>query len=686
MRVEKIDFLCFLEASKHFVIPIYQRNYDWKKEHCEQLYKDLVGLSKNKLVGLSKNDKTHFLGSIVSMYHVNGDDREFLIIDGQQRLTTISILLLAIYNLIDEKKMKAEITKEKIRDKYLINQNSKNDKKIKLKSVKNDKAAFACLFKTKDNYLPDTNITANYLYFYNKIQEERISIDELFSAIKQLVIIEIELINGEDDPQLIFESLNSTGLDLTEADKVRNFVLMKENPTVQERFYNDYWNKIELNTNYNVSDFIRHYLTIKERKIPNKGKVYFHFKNYTYENNLNNEELLLDLLKYSKYYKQIITTNNDKPFSRQLTKINRLETDVSYPFLMEVFDDYTKGMLEEKDLVEILEIVISFVFRRLICEARANAGLNKIFMVLGRDIKKHNDYTSNYLEVFKLVITQKSHSSRFPDDKEFTSKILTKDIYNIKNKYRIFLLEQLENFENKERVNIEELVSSKELTIEHIMPQTLSAEWKNSLGEECEEIYEEYLNSLGNITLTGYNSKMSNKSFIEKRDMKQGFKESRLFLNRMLSEFDKWDKDSIIKRAAILKDKSLRIWKYPHSEYQSIENNIKIGDLVKLHIKEIFLYCETNPDELSKLMELEYSKKVFNINYFFCVEVRKIDTNHPDDKVAKKYESKRYLKDPYPVRGKTVRVTSQWVERESREEFEQYLREKEIPQKRDYKP
>ena len=671
MKAKEKRFLHFLEGSdKHFVIPVYQRNYDWKEEHCEQLYKDLVGLSKN--------DKTHFLGSIVSMYHDYGDEREYLIIDGQQRLTTISILLLAIYNLIDEGEAKAEITKEQIRDTYLINQYSKDDKKIKLKSVKNDKTAFACLFKTKDDYLLDTNITANYFYFYNKIQEKVISIDELFSAIKQLVIVEIELKNGEDDPQLIFESLNSTGLDLTEADKVRNLVLMKENPTDQERFYNDYWNKIELNTNYNVSDFIRHYLTIKERIIPNKGKVYLHFKNYTYENNLNNEKLLLDLLKYSKYYKQIITTNNDEPFSRQLTKINRLEIDVSYPFLMEVFDDYTKRMIKEKDLEEILEIVISFVFRRFICEARANAGLNKIFMVLGRNIKIHNDYKNNYLEVFKLVITQKSHSSRFPDDKEFTSKILTKDIYNFnKNKYTIFLLEQLENFENKERVNIEELVSSKELTIEHIMPQTLSAEWKNSLGEEYEEIHEEYLNSLGNITLTGYNSKMSNKSFIEKRDMTQGFKESRLFLNRMLSEFDKWDKDSIIKRAAILKDKSLRIWKYPHSEYQSIENNIKIGDLVKLHIKEIFLYCETNPDELSKLMELEYSKKVFNINYFFCVEVRKIDTIHPDDKVTKKYESKRYLKNPYPVRGKTVRVTSQWF-KESLELFEQYLREKEI--------
>jgi uncharacterized protein with ParB-like and HNH nuclease domain len=570
MKAKEKRFLHFLEGSdKHFVIPVYQRNYDWKKEHCSQLYEDLIDITKN--------NRTHFLGSIVSIYHDDGDGREYLIIDGQQRLTILSILLVSIYKLIDEGKIETTISKEMIRDEYLINKYTKNDKKIRLKPVKNDKNAFASLFKTEDDYLQDTNITVNYLYFYNRIQEGEITIDGLFSAIKQIVIVEIELKNGEDDPQLIFESLNSTGLDLTEADKVRNFVLMKENSTVQENYYNNYWNKIEINTNYSVSDFIRHYLTIKERVIPNKNKVYLYFKNYVTENISNNEELLQDLLKYSKYYKEIISTNIN-PFSTYLSKINRLESVVTYPFLMEVFDDYSENILSEKDLQIIFKTIISFVFRRLICEVPTNA-LNKIFMVLGREIKKYDDFKENYVDIFKRVITQKRYSQRFPKNEEFVLKIITKDIYNFKNKNKLFLLEQLENFDNKERVDVENLVSTNELTIEHIMPQTLTPIWRETLGEKYNLIHEKYLNTLGNITLTGYNSKLSNKPFLEKRDMEKGFKESRLFLNKMLADLSLCDEQSIIDRAHFLKEKALDIWEYPRSNYQSVKDELNVFTL-----------------------------------------------------------------------------------------------------------
>lgn len=571
MKAKEKRFLHFLEGSdKHFVIPVYQRNYDWKKEHCSQLYDDLIELTKTK--------RTHFLGSIVSIYHDNGDDREYLIIDGQQRLTTLSILLLSIYKLIDEEKMESIISKDQIRDEYLINKYSKNDKKIRLKPVKNDKEAFSSLFKEEEDYLQNTNITVNFLYFYNRIQKVEVTIDDLFSAIKQIVIVEIELINGEDDPQLIFESLNSTGLDLTEADKVRNFVLMKESSIVQEKYYTNYWNKIEVNTEYSVSDFIRHYLTIKERVIPNKSKVYLSFKKYVTLNISNNEELLLDLLKYSKYYREIISTENTNTFSSYLSKINRLESVVTYPFLMEVFDDFAKKILTENDMKVIFETIISFVFRRLICEVPTNA-LNKMFMVLGREIKKYDDYKENYLDIFKRVITQKSHSQRFPDNEEFTSKIISKDIYNFKNKNKLFLLEQLENFDNKERVDVEKLVSTNELTIEHIMPQTLTPIWRESLGKTFDLIHEKYLNTIGNITLTGYNSKMSNRPFSEKRDMHNGFKESRLFLNKRLSFLEKWNEDTIIDRANFLKDKALNIWEYPESNYQVVVDDLKVFTL-----------------------------------------------------------------------------------------------------------
>jgi uncharacterized protein with ParB-like and HNH nuclease domain len=571
LKANEKKFTRFLEGSdKHFVIPVYQRNYDWKKEQCKQLFNDLIDISKT--------NRTHFLGSIVSIYHDDGEDLEYLIIDGQQRLTTLSLLLLAIYKIIDNNLIQTNVNKEQIRDEYLINKYSKDDKKIRLKPVKNDKNAFASLFKEEYDYIQDTNITINFQYFYERILKEELSIDKLFSAIKQLIIVDIELKNGEDDPQLIFESLNSTGLDLKEADKVRNFILMKENSSIQERFYTLYWNKIEENTNYSVSDFIRDYLTIKERAIPNKSKVYLHFKNYVTKNISDIEELLKELLKFSTYYKKIIDSkNNTDEVSIVLNKINKLESIVTYPFIMEVFEDKDNGIICENDIKSILTIIVDFVFRRLICDVPTNA-LNKIFMVMGREIKKYNNYKECYVEIFKYIITRKKLTLRFPDDEEFGLKIVQKDIYNLKSKNKLFLLEQLENYDNKERVDVENLINNT-LTIEHIMPQKLTPAWRDSLGSNYEIIQKKYLHTLGNITLTGYNSKLSNKSFIEKRDMEKGFKQSRLFLNKALHNLEYWNETEIINRANYLKDRALKIWTFPSSEYQSEEDNLKIFTL-----------------------------------------------------------------------------------------------------------
>ncbi len=572
MKANEKKFTRFLEGSdKHFIIPVYQRNYDWKKEQCKQLFDDLIDISKT--------NRTHFLGSIVSIYHDDGEDLEYLIIDGQQRLTTLSLLLLAIYKIINNNLLQTNVNKEQIKDEYLINKYSKDDKKIRLKPVKNDKNAFASLFKEENDYIQDTNITINFQYFYERILKKELSIDKLFLAIKQLIIVDIELKNGEDDPQLIFESLNSTGLDLKEADKVRNFILMKENSSTQERFYTFYWNKIEENTNYNVSDFIRDYLTIKERTIPNKNKVYLHFKRYVTNNIVNIEELLKDLLKFSTYYKKIINSKvNTDEISLILNKINRLESVVTYPFIMEIFEDKDNGIICEEDIKSILNIIVVFVFRRLICEVPTNA-LNKIFMTMAREIKKYNDFKEHYLEIFKYIITRKKLTGRFPNDEEFGLKIVQKDIYNFKSKNKLFLLEQLENYDNKERVDIENLISNNILTIEHIMPQKLTPIWRESLGSNYEVIHEKYLHTLGNITLTGYNSKLSNKSFLEKRDMQKGFKESRLFLNKALHSLEDWNEEKIINRANDLKDRALIIWTLPHSTYQSEEDNLKIFTL-----------------------------------------------------------------------------------------------------------
>lgn len=566
MKAGEKEFLRFLEGTdKNFIIPVYQRNYNWKKEQCKRLFDDLEDI-------INSNFRTHFLGSVVSIYSMG---QEYLIIDGQQRITTMSILLMAMYNIIKEQCIETTYlrSEEKIMDAYLINRYARNDEdKIKLRPIIEDRKAYNKLFDSDGELIEDSNITINYNYFYNRILEGTVSIDDLYKAIEKLIIVEIELKSGEDDPQLIFESLNSTGLDLSEADRVRNFILMGESSHTQENYYNNYWYKIEKNTDYRVSDFIRDYLTIKERSIPNKNKVYMSFKKYVSDSGITIEELLKDLLKFSKYYNHILKSNtNDKQIDDILFRLNKLEVFVSYPFLLEVFDDYNSDILIKEQFINVLTIIESFILRRIICDVPTNA-LNKIFMSLCKEIKKFKDYKSKYDEILGYILIGKKSSQRFPDDNEFKRSFLVKDIYNLKSKNKFYLLERLENFENKERVNIEELVDTNELNVEHIMPQTLTNKWKSELGINYEDTYNRYLHTIGNITLTGYNSKMSNKSFSEKRDMDKGFKDSRLYLNKYISNLEYWNEDTIIKRAENLFDRSLKIWRYPDFGYEKLEN------------------------------------------------------------------------------------------------------------------
>lgn len=562
MKANEKYLIRFLESSDtNFVIPVYQRNYDWKKEQCKQLYDDLVSMIKN-------NYSTHFFGTIVSIYNDSARSREYLIIDGQQRTTTISLLLLmAIYNLLDEGTLQSNtVIKEKILNQYLINQYCNDECKIKLKPIKEDRDAFERLFN-KDELLEESNITLNYRYFYDRITIGEITIDELYSAIERLMIVEIELRNGEDDPQLIFESLNSTGLDLTDADKVRNFILMNEPSEKQEELYNNYWNKVEKNTNYKVTQFIRDYLTMKENNIPNINKIYVNFKRYIEEKEIHIEECLKDMLKFSTYYKALITNNLKIKDADEIIKhINKLEVTVSYPFLLEVMDDYSNEIINKDELVEILRIIESYIFRRIICKAPTNA-LNKVFMNLSKEVKKISSYRENYVEIFKYILTNKKSSQRFPSEEEFKVNFSECDIYSWKSKNKVYLLEQLENYDNNEKVDIENLINEKILSIEHIMPQKLSLSWKNSLGENYREIHAKHIGTIGNLTLTGYNSSLSNKSFAEKRDMEKGFKDSRLKLNKYLVEIEKWNEDTIKIRAEQLFKVASSVWEYPVSNY-----------------------------------------------------------------------------------------------------------------------
>lgn len=300
MKGSETKLVSYMQGSdKRFVIPVYQRNYDWKTENCKQLYDDLIKV-------IRRGRKSHFFGSIVSV-HNDGEFNEYLVIDGQQRLTTISLLLLAMYNLMKNGVLTPEKGNlaEKIYKTYLIDEWQDDDTRIKLKPVKNDRNAFGKLFDEESEHIPDSNLTINYNYFYSRIQKEEITLDELYEAVTKLEIINITL-NQDDNPQLIFESLNSTGVALSEGDKIRNFILMGLPTKQQNDYYEKYWNKIEICTDYDVSMFVRDYLSVKQQLIPAMSKVYFTFKAYVEENGTEIEPLLQELLSYAKWYEILL--------------------------------------------------------------------------------------------------------------------------------------------------------------------------------------------------------------------------------------------------------------------------------------------------------------------------------------------------------------------------------------------
>lgn len=575
MKAEENKLIRFLEGhDKSFIIPVYQRNYDWKKENCARLLEDLKDVSIH-------DRKSHFFGSLVVIYNDDGEGQEHIIIDGQQRVTTVSLLLLAlIRSALDKGVPKSEIDTEMIMNEYLVGKYTQENK-IKLKPVKNDKQAFSRLFDDPDLSVP-SNITRNYKFFLDSLSDKDAGeLVGIYNAIKKLDVVEIRLKRGEDDPQLIFESLNSTGLDLTEADKVRNFVLMNLKVSEQEKYYEKYWNKIEENTKYDVSSFLKDYLTMKESKIPNKDRVYSAFRNYflsTYKK-YETGVLLEELLSFSKHYRTIIAaSHHDMRVSDSLSNLIRLDMSVTYPFLLEVFDDAAKGTLNDEDLARILSILEGYILRRFMCDVPTNA-LNKIFMTLARDIKKVPEYECRYVDILSHILLSKKSSQRLPRNDEFREKLREKDIYNLKAKNKVFFLERLENYKNRERVDVEKMLEEGSLSIEHVMPQTLSPAWKKYLGDEAEQIHERFLHTLGNITLTAYNSELSNKMYREKLTQEDGLLVSRLYLNGFFKNYPDWNEKAIQARAELLIDRAAEIWPVPTTTYREETPSRNVYDL-----------------------------------------------------------------------------------------------------------
>lgn len=569
MKGSELRLIEYMEGSKkRFIIPVYQRNYDWKIENCKQLYDDLIQVIKN-------NSKTHFFGSIVSVYEPSGRNTEFLIIDGQQRLTTMSLLFLALYNLLEEKIIisEDESLKDQIYEDFLVDKYQPQEKRMKLKPIKNDQKAFSKLFNSKDDYIKDSNLTINYSYFYERIQKQEITIDELFDAICRLEIINITL-NNEDNPQLIFESLNSTGLDLSEGDKIRNYILMGLPKQKQDEYYEKYWNCIEKCTKYDVSSFIRDYLSVKQLVIPSQKKVYINFKKYVEDSSLKIIEILEDLLSYAKRYNILLCgKTSSKELNSCINRLNRLETTVTRPFFLEVLRLYDENQINLNEVAEAFSITESYLFRRTICDLPTNA-LNKIFLLLNREIMRYDGTDSNYIEKLKFALLSKKDRARFPNDDDFSLMFTEKPIYQMNSKNKIYILERLENFGTLEDKDIYRHYDEGEYSIEHIMPQHLTPAWIKELGDSYEEIHGTWLHRIANLTLTAYNSKYSNSTFVEKKTMKNGFEDSGIRLNTYVSKKDKWTLAELRDRNDYLLKRALDIWAFPSTNYKPQEKQL----------------------------------------------------------------------------------------------------------------
>ena len=569
MKGSELRLIEYMEGSKkRFIIPVYQRNYDWKIENCKQLYDDLIQVIKN-------NSKTHFFGSIVSVYEPSGRNTEFLIIDGQQRLTTMSLLFLALYNLLEEKIIisEDESLKDQIYEDFLVDKYQPQEKRMKLKPIKNDQKAFSKLFNSKDDYIKDSNLTINYSYFYERIQKQEITIDELFDAICRLEIINITL-NNEDNPQLIFESLNSTGLDLSEGDKIRNYILMGLPKQKQDEYYEKYWNCIEKCTKYDVSSFIRDYLSVKQLVIPSQKKVYINFKKYVEDSSLKIIEILEDLLSYAKRYNILLCgKTSSKELNSCINRLNRLETTVTRPFFLEVLRLYDENQINLNEVAEAFSITESYLFRRTICDLPTNA-LNKIFLLLNREIMRYDGTDSNYIEKLKFALLSKKDRARFPNDDDFSLMFTEKPIYQMNSKNKIYILERLENFGTLKDKDIYRHYDEGEYSIEHIMPQHLTPAWIKELGDSYEEIHDTWLHRIANLTLTAYNSKYSNSTFVEKKTMKNGFEDSGIRLNTYVSKKDKWTLAELRDRNDYLLKRALDIWAFPSTNYKPQEKQL----------------------------------------------------------------------------------------------------------------
>ena len=640
----KLD-IYFKDDKALFLIPLYQRKYAWQQKHCQRLFSDLLKVHK-------ENIPSHFFGSIVSVKADSEHENDLLIIDGQQRITTISILILAAINAVENGEM--EIREEDniiyAKERYLYAKYRRHvERKIKLRPIDEDLKAYDALFSNDpEQFVPaeKSGVTKNYLFFYNLIlgQVTPLVFEDLIDAIERLIIIDICL-DSNDNPQLIFESLNSCGKDLEEADKVRNYLLMSQSKDLQEQYYYKYWQKIEKLTDGEPTMFIRDYLTLKRRVISNIDDLYFDFKAYDEKTNMPREDLLADMLKYARYYEMAIKgKTTSERLNRKLRQLASIGSNVCMPFYLAFFDYADENDLGEQLRYEVLDVIENYWARRIICNWPANA-MSKSFALLHSDILRIYDTHKrrglevevSYVEVMKYIILKKQGTGEFPIDRYVIESFPTRQIYKMPSSYRAFLFERMENLDSKEAdVDIIQKLNDNSITIEHIMPQHLTPQWKEDLGPEYERIVEQYLHTFANLTLSGYNLDYSNRPYSEKwsgytytkkdKETKEdktitvyGYKDSAFKLTNYMKQHQQWTEKELKERGEQLLQNFLHLWPMISTQYIPLEREVEIVSIddddtdLKGRTITAFRYNGAKHNVSSwKMMLVEVCKLIFN--------------------------------------------------------------------------
>ncbi len=641
MKANELPLNNFLQAPNvQFVIPVYQRNYDWTTNECGELLNDIITVEQEER-------GTHFIGSIVFIHegaYSTSEVKELVIIDGQQRLTTINILYVTLYRFAKENGKQQEA--EMLYNMFLTNQYVQQESsKLKLKQTDNNSLAFkAIMNQAEKEFDKFSNVIENYNYFRERINESNFS--TILNGIKHLIFVEISLERGKDDPQRIFESLNSTGLDLSQSDLIRNFILMDLDPKDQNRIFDQIWNPIEENARdlskqkSMVSDYIRDYLTLRNKKIPNKNKVYHEFKKL-YGNKMDEAyyQELEKIKSLSSHYRKLINPNvlNDINLRVELEYVTRLEINVAFPFLLQVFEDADNGVIDNVTLIKVLKLIQNYTWRRFVVGLPTNA-LNKIFMTLYAEVD-----TEEYYNSLAIALVRKKGSSKFPSNEELLSALKDKDLYNIQTKNRNYMFEKLENHNNREFVD----TAHENITVEHIFPQNPVSDWStNLIADDFFTFKAKYLNTIANLTLSGNNGALSNKSFSQKQVMntnggEQGYKYSRLWLNKYLNTIDVWNLESFEKRFSIISDRFLNIWPYPDVILPINEDagEVNIFDAEKPTHKKLdyFIFENTKVEERAIAQLYSYVvRKLYERNTAFLLaqqELIKISRNRHDFRV-----------------------------------------------------